>query len=68
MFGNTKSKVDKVVEELEKIGITDEGTIVKESLAMRIDHNPDGSFWMYQPHLMKQSFKSFQEWRLGMCI
>eukprot|EP00957_Ditylum_brightwellii_P130263 9937040-Ditylum_brightwellii.AAC.2 len=55
MFRNSKDEVDNIVEELGKrFDITDEGITVKEYLGVKIDHNKDGSFRMYQPHLMQR--------------
>eukprot|EP00957_Ditylum_brightwellii_P177490 13518748-Ditylum_brightwellii.AAC.1 len=55
IFGNSKDEVDKVVQELRRrFNITDEGTSVEEYLGVKTDHGEDGSFRMYQPHLMQR--------------
>eukprot|EP00957_Ditylum_brightwellii_P178193 13572574-Ditylum_brightwellii.AAC.2 len=52
---HSKDDADKVVEELRKrFDITDEGTTVAEYLGVKIDHNKDGSFRIYQPNLMQR--------------
>eukprot|EP00957_Ditylum_brightwellii_P169816 12925695-Ditylum_brightwellii.AAC.1 len=55
IFGNSKDEVDKIVEELGKrFDITDEVTNAEEYLGVKINLNKDGSFRMYQPHLMQR--------------
>eukprot|EP00957_Ditylum_brightwellii_P033922 2570359-Ditylum_brightwellii.AAC.2 len=61
-FKNSKDEVDKVLEVLKKrCDITDEGTAVEEYLGVKINHNKDGSFRMYQPHLMQRIIKAISK-------
>eukprot|EP00957_Ditylum_brightwellii_P071855 5461155-Ditylum_brightwellii.AAC.1 len=55
VFGNEKGDVDSTVEMLGRLfDITDEGETIEEYLGVKIDHDSDGNFRMYQPHLLKR--------------
>ena len=49
--------IELIAELKRKFDITDEGYTVEEYLGVKIDHNKDGSFRMYQPHLMERILK-----------
>ena len=52
----------KLIQDLKgKFDITDKGKTIEEYLGVKIDHNQDGSFRMYQPHLMKRIIKVIPE-------
>ena len=58
IFANEDNTVIELISELKgKFNITDEGDTVEEYLGVKIDHNKDGSFRMYQPHLMERILK-----------
>ena len=58
IFANEDNTVIELIAELKgKFDITDEGDTVEEYLGVKIDHNKDGSFRMYQPHLMERILK-----------
>ena len=45
--------MDSTVETLGRLfDITDEGETIEEYLGVKIDHDKDGNFRMYQPHLL----------------
>ena len=58
IFANEDNTVIELIAELKrKFDITDESDTVEEYLGVKIDHNKDGSFRMYQPHLKEKIFK-----------
>ena len=59
VFANEESMVTKLVAELKKnSSITDEGKTIEEYLGVKIVHNKDGSFRMYQPLLINRIIKA----------
>eukprot|EP00957_Ditylum_brightwellii_P135413 10325086-Ditylum_brightwellii.AAC.1 len=59
VFGNDIEKVDGVAMEISKrFEITDEGETIEEYLGIKIDHNQDGNFRMYQPVLIERIIAS----------
>eukprot|EP00957_Ditylum_brightwellii_P087645 6673569-Ditylum_brightwellii.AAC.2 len=54
-----EKKADKVAKTLDgEFDITDEGEIIEDYLGVNWDHNEDGSFRMYQPHLLSKMIKA----------
>ena len=59
IFANKESTVIGLVAELKKnFSITDKGETIEEYLGVKIDHNKDGSFRMYQPLLINIIIKA----------
>ena len=59
IFGRSEKDVKKVSDEIgRKFVITDEGETIQEYLGVKITHNDDGSFRMYQPYLIERIIKS----------
>eukprot|EP00957_Ditylum_brightwellii_P192515 14658146-Ditylum_brightwellii.AAC.2 len=59
IFGNDESAVEALVKELKRSSdISNQGKTVEEYIGEKIDHNKNGLFRMYQPHLMKRIIKA----------
>eukprot|EP00957_Ditylum_brightwellii_P025727 1947081-Ditylum_brightwellii.AAC.2 len=62
IFANEKHKTDKVMKALDgEFDITDKGETINEYLGVKVDHNEDESFRMYQPHLLSRIIKAIPE-------
>eukprot|EP00957_Ditylum_brightwellii_P077210 5867383-Ditylum_brightwellii.AAC.1 len=62
IFGNKEREIEKLEQDLKsRFDITDEGKTIEKYLGVKIDHNSDGSFRMYQPHLLKRIIKTIPE-------